>query len=298
MLCYVVVEDEGRGWRKRLSQAPSLAMSLLLPRSLHLTTARHLVSASRLQPRLLPVFPSRFVSSSSSRQLTRPPPPSSSPSPTPAAPLEHVYPLPPWAGRLPKSLRWTHPYVSLARMDKPIGTWLLYWPCGWLLACPMKGNQAYLLCLAAWGITMAAYSSALPVTSWAWNLALFGTGALVMRGAGCTVNDLWDRKIDQRVGELRFGLWRLGEGPDRLRTRTDQIASARLWRDCAAAGSFVPRNTAISGARHPYSAQLVQVRSVSPLASPPRISSSPAVVLIFQALPSEPLPSRSLCFTL
>jgi 4-hydroxybenzoate polyprenyltransferase len=47
---------------------------------------------------------------------------------------------------------------------------------------------------------MAAYSSALPVTSWAWNLALFGTGALVMRGAGCTINDMWDRKIDQKVG--------------------------------------------------------------------------------------------------
>lgn len=48
---------------------------------------------------------------------------------------------------------------------------------------------------------MAAYSSALPVASWAWNLALFGTGALVMRGAGCTINDLWDKDIDKRVGE-------------------------------------------------------------------------------------------------
>lgn len=48
---------------------------------------------------------------------------------------------------------------------------------------------------------MAAYSSALPVTSWAWNLALFGTGAIVMRGAGCTINDLWDRDIDKKVGE-------------------------------------------------------------------------------------------------
>ncbi|ORY58678.1 4-hydroxybenzoate polyprenyl transferase [Leucosporidium creatinivorum] len=70
-------------------------------------------------------------------------------------------------------------------MDKPIGTWLLYWPC-------------------AWGITMAAYSSALPVTSWAWNLALFGTGALVMRGAGCTINDMWDRKIDQKVERTKL----------------------------------------------------------------------------------------------
>lgn len=57
----------------------------------------------------------------------------------------------------------------------------------------------------AWGITMAAYSSGMPVGGLAWNLALFGTGALVMRGAGCTINDLWDRKIDQRVGEELLG---------------------------------------------------------------------------------------------
>jgi 4-hydroxybenzoate polyprenyltransferase len=56
---------------------------------------------------------------------------------------------------------------------------------------------------------MAAYSTALPVTSWAWNLALFGTGAIVMRGAGCTINDLWDRDIDKKVGKFgRSGLAR------------------------------------------------------------------------------------------
>jgi 4-hydroxybenzoate polyprenyltransferase len=53
----------------------------------------------------------------------------------------------------------------------------------------------------AWSITMAAYSSSMPVTGLITNLALFGTGALVMRGAGCTINDMWDRKIDQKVGE-------------------------------------------------------------------------------------------------
>lgn len=41
----------------------------------------------------------------------------------------------------------------------------------------------------------------MPVGGLVWNLALFGTGALVMRGAGCTINDLWDRKIDKRVGK-------------------------------------------------------------------------------------------------
>ena len=48
---------------------------------------------------------------------------------------------------------------------------------------------------------MAAYSANLPPTTLAWNMALFGTGALVMRGAGCTINDLWDRKIDNKVGK-------------------------------------------------------------------------------------------------
>ncbi|GAA5887177.1 hypothetical protein JCM3774_005346 [Rhodotorula dairenensis] len=119
--------------------------------------------------------------SSSSRSLAAPTTderklahPAATSSPTPK------FPIPKWAEKLPRALQWTHPYLSLARMDKPIGTWLLYWPC-------------------AWGITMAAYSSALPVTSWAWNLALFGTGAIVMRGAGCTINDLWDRDIDKKV---------------------------------------------------------------------------------------------------
>jgi hypothetical protein len=49
---------------------------------------------------------------------------------------------------------------------------------------------------------MAAYSCAFPVSSTLWQLALFGTGAVVMRGAGCTINDLWDKDIDNKVGTL------------------------------------------------------------------------------------------------
>ncbi|GAA5986740.1 hypothetical protein JCM11641_007758 [Rhodosporidiobolus odoratus] len=114
---------------------------------------------------------------------------SSAPPPAPKSPDQVTestpsYPTPQWAKHLPKSMRWT-PYLSLARMDKPIGTWLLYWPC-------------------AWGITMAAYSAALPVSTAAWNLALFGTGAIVMRGAGCTINDLWDRDIDKKVDRTKL----------------------------------------------------------------------------------------------
>lgn len=91
---------------------------------------------------------------------------------------------PAWAKRLlPRRLLWVHPYLSLARVDKPIGTWLLFWP-------------------GAWALSMAAYAShASPVTL-AWYTAVFGAGALVMRGAGCTINDLWDRRIDVLVGEL------------------------------------------------------------------------------------------------
>lgn len=52
----------------------------------------------------------------------------------------------------------------------------------------------------AWSITMAAYSTSFPVSSTIYQLLLFGTGAVVMRGAGCTINDLWDRDIDDKVG--------------------------------------------------------------------------------------------------
>ena len=69
------------------------------------------------------------------------------------------------------------PYAKLARIDRPIGTMLLLWPC-W------------------WSIGLAAPVSAPPDVSL---LALFGVGAFVMRGAGCTINDMWDRRYDARV---------------------------------------------------------------------------------------------------
>ena len=69
------------------------------------------------------------------------------------------------------------PYAQLARMDKPIGTMLLLWPCFWSTA-------------------LAAPAASLPDASL---LALFATGAVVMRGAGCTINDLWDQDVDAAV---------------------------------------------------------------------------------------------------
>ncbi|HEY5211128.1 MAG TPA: 4-hydroxybenzoate octaprenyltransferase [Stellaceae bacterium] len=73
------------------------------------------------------------------------------------------------------------PYIRLARLDRPIGTWLLLFP-GW------------------WAIAMAA-----PAGGWPdWRLIiLFGIGALVMRGAGCTLNDIIDRDVDARVARTR-----------------------------------------------------------------------------------------------
>jgi 4-hydroxybenzoate polyprenyltransferase len=81
-----------------------------------------------------------------------------------------------WSLRLaPQAAR---PYLRLVRFDRPIGTWLLLFPC-W------------------WGLTLAAAATDAPVD---WRLAaLFAAGALVMRGAGCTFNDLVDRDFDAQV---------------------------------------------------------------------------------------------------
>ncbi|KAM5534269.1 hypothetical protein V8D89_010879 [Ganoderma adspersum] len=93
--------------------------------------------------------------------------------------LSNAPPAPPatWVDRLPKSIR---PYLYLTRIDKPIGTLLLYYPC-------------------TWSITMAAYALETPFTTPLTFLSLFGLGALVMRGAGCTINDMWDRNLDKGV---------------------------------------------------------------------------------------------------
>jgi len=80
--------------------------------------------------------------------------------------------------RLPAPAR---PFLRLARLDRPIGTWLLFWPCGWSIA------------LAAG----AGTAPDLPL------LATFAAGAFVMRGAGCTINDMWDRNIDNKVERTR-----------------------------------------------------------------------------------------------
>jgi len=79
--------------------------------------------------------------------------------------------------------QWSRPYLRLARLDRPIGSWLLLMPCWWSAA------------LAA---GMIGDISRLPLT-----MALFFVGAFVMRGAGCTWNDIADRDLDARVERTR-----------------------------------------------------------------------------------------------
>lgn len=82
--------------------------------------------------------------------------------------------------RLPS---WARPYARLARWERPIGWWLLLWPCWW---------SAGLAAIKAGHIGPNL-----------WYLALFLVGAVAMRGAGCTYNDLVDEEIDAQVERTR-----------------------------------------------------------------------------------------------
>jgi 4-hydroxybenzoate polyprenyltransferase len=78
---------------------------------------------------------------------------------------------------------WVRPYLRLTRLDRPIGWWLLLLPCWW-----------------------SAALAAIPAGRWGpdpWQVLLFLVGAIVMRGAGCTWNDLVDRDIDALVERTR-----------------------------------------------------------------------------------------------
>lgn len=75
------------------------------------------------------------------------------------------------------------PYLRLSRADRPIGAWLLLIPCWWSTA-------------------LAAVHAGAPIPN-LWHLALFFVGAFVMRGAGCTWNDIVDRDIDPLVERTR-----------------------------------------------------------------------------------------------
>jgi 4-hydroxybenzoate polyprenyltransferase len=78
---------------------------------------------------------------------------------------------------------WLRPYLRLARADRPIGAWLLLMPC-W------------------WSAGIAAVYAGHPYPN-PWHVLLFFVGAFVMRGAGCTWNDIVDRDLDAMVARTR-----------------------------------------------------------------------------------------------
>ena len=88
-----------------------------------------------------------------------------------------------WVDRTPEAIR---PYLRLMRLDGPIGTWLLFWPC-------------------AFGLILGAIANERQFAGWhdLYLLVLFGIGSVVMRGAGCTYNDIVDRDVDARVARTR-----------------------------------------------------------------------------------------------
>ena len=88
-----------------------------------------------------------------------------------------------WVAHLPARIR---PYAQLMRLDRPIGIWLLFWPC-------------------VFGLVLGAAATDRLFIGWRDFLyvVLFGMGAIVMRGAGCTFNDIVDRRYDASVARTR-----------------------------------------------------------------------------------------------
>lgn len=95
---------------------------------------------------------------------------------TPAASIPADSALPQWLAGLPD---WARPYVALSRFDRPVGIWLLALPC-WI------------------GLAFTAITAGFSFSVILWAV-LFFLGAIPMRGAGCTWNDITDRDIDAKV---------------------------------------------------------------------------------------------------
>ena len=85
-----------------------------------------------------------------------------------------------WVDHAPGGMR---PYLRLMRLDRPIGAWLLFWPCVFGLA-----------------LGAAATNQSYPPPLY---VLLCGIGAVLMRGAGCTYNDIVDRDFDAQVERTR-----------------------------------------------------------------------------------------------
>jgi 4-hydroxybenzoate polyprenyltransferase len=94
---------------------------------------------------------------------------------TPADAVPHS-----WVDSMPQLVQ---PYLRLARLDRPVGTWLLFWPCVWSLVLAQGQEPDW--------------------SQLAWFILLMFVGSLVMRGAGCAYNDIVDRDMDAQVARTR-----------------------------------------------------------------------------------------------
>ena len=132
-----------------------------------------------------------------------------------------------WVDRL--APLWSRPYLRLSRADRPIGTWLLLLPCWWGLSLAMLSDGR-----AGWGDAWIAVGCAI--------------GAWLMRGAGCTWNDITDRDIDGAVARTRSRPIPIGPGQRPRR--------ARLAGDPEPAGVSDPFDLRCRGdrPRHPVAA--------------------------------------------
>src|ERR1700685_4199774 len=88
-----------------------------------------------------------------------------------------------WFAALPAGLK---PWARLMRLDRPIGGWLLFWP-------------------GIFGLILGSMADERNFTDWRdlYYVILFGLGTIVMRGAGCTFNDIVDRDFDAKVARTR-----------------------------------------------------------------------------------------------
>lgn len=167
-----------------LSHTPSVTMTPLyrIPRLVRPCVLRP--SSSILRTRLLVRTTATYTPPTPTTPSAKPPATASVSSTIAASIPPDVY-RPPTTGflsYLPSS--WV-PYAELVRLDKPTGTIYLLLPCIWST-------------LLASSLTLASPLSVLGTC------ALFTSGAVIMRGAGCTINDLWDRRIDPLVTRTKF----------------------------------------------------------------------------------------------
>ncbi|XP_006455082.1 hypothetical protein AGABI2DRAFT_226364 [Agaricus bisporus var. bisporus H97] len=79
---------------------------------------------------------------------------------------------------------YLRPYLELARIEKPTGFVLMFWP-------------------FAWGLTMAAYRTKMPLQDYWWSMLNCTFGAIILRTSACTINDIFDRELDAGVARTK-----------------------------------------------------------------------------------------------